>query len=101
MMLGEFNRKGELIFDIALIAANETLLPVKALFDTGFNEWLLINNKDADNLEWSVQDSRIVQTAAGMTVFNVYEGIVLMDDEEWIVPVFGGYRVKEILLGVR
>ena len=45
MISGIFNRKGELIFDIGLIAADETTVPVRALFDTGFNDWLLINNK--------------------------------------------------------
>lgn len=51
MIYGEFNRKGELVFDIGLIAADGTQCPVRAILDPGFNQWLLINNKDAENLE--------------------------------------------------
>ena len=42
-----------------------------------------------------------VQTAGGQVFLNLYERNVLIDNEEWIVPVLGGYRVKEILLGVQ
>lgn len=52
MISGEFNPKGELIFEIALVAADETVWPVQVIFDTGFNDWLLINNEDAVNLDW-------------------------------------------------
>jgi predicted aspartyl protease len=96
-----FNRKGELIFDIGLIAADETTFPVKALFDTGFNDWLLINNKSAAYLGWVQEDDRIVNTAAGITLLNVYEGIILIDGEEFIIPVLKGDEIKNILLGVR
>ena len=101
MISGIFNRKGELIFDISLIAADETTVPVRALFDTGFNDWLLINNKTAEYLGWVQEDDRIVQTAAGITLLNVYEGIILIDGEEFIIPVLGGDEIKKILLGVR
>ncbi len=102
MIEGEFNRKGELVFDIGLIAADRTHCPVKAILDTGFNEWLLINNKDAENLEWLRQpDTRKARTAGGTVILNRYEGIVLLDEEEWIVLVLGGDEIKDILLGVR
>jgi predicted aspartyl protease len=44
-MSGEFNHKGELIFEISLVATDETDWPVKVILDTGFNDWLLINNE--------------------------------------------------------
>lgn len=102
MINGEFNQKGELLFDITLIAADETDYPVKAMLDTGFSDWLLINNKDAERLRWvQKQKQRKVQTAGGIRVFNLYEGIVLIDGEELIVRVLGGDNIKEVLLGVR
>jgi predicted aspartyl protease len=102
MIYGEFNRKGELVFDIGLIAADRTLRPVRAILDTGFNQWLLINNKDAENLEWLRQwDTQKAQTAGGTVMLNIYEGNILIDGKEWMVPVLGSSRVKDILLGVR
>ncbi|KOR36925.1 aspartyl protease [Planktothricoides sp. SR001] len=102
MITGEFNHKGELVFEIALIAADETDWQVQAIFDTGFNGWLLMNNEDVDNLGWLQQpEPRKSQTAAGTVFFNVYEGIILIDREEFIIPVLGGDDIKEILLGVR
>ena len=102
MISGEFNHKGELVFEIALIAADETDYPVEAIFDTGFNGWLLMNNEDAKDLGWLKQpESRKSQTAGGIVFFNVYEGIVALDGEEFTIPVLAGSRVKDILLGVR
>lgn len=36
MISGEFNSKGELIFEIGLLAADGDIITVKALLDTGF-----------------------------------------------------------------
>jgi len=36
MISGEFNSKGELIFEIGLIAAHGDVIPVTVLLDTGF-----------------------------------------------------------------
>lgn len=102
MIYGEFNRKGELVFDIGLIAADRSQYPVRAILDTGFNQWLLINNKDAENLAWLRQwDTQKAQTAGGTVMLNIYEGNILIDGKEWMVPVLGSSRVKDILLGVR
>lgn len=102
MISGKFNRKGELVFGIGLIAVDDTYSPVRAILDTGFNDWLLINAQEADDLGWlPVGYPRRVQTAGGKVFLNFYEGNVLIDNEEWIVPVLGGYQVKEILLGVQ
>ena len=102
MISGKFNRKGELVFEVDLIAADETLISVDALFDTGFTDWLLINNKYAEYLGWLKQrNTRRINTAAGIRFVNIYEGIILIDGEEFIIPVLGAYHVKVILLGVR
>jgi clan AA aspartic protease len=102
MINGEFNHKGELVFEVDLIAADETWISVEAIFDTGFNDWLLINTKYAEYLGWLQQENpRKAQTASGTIFFNVYEGIVAIDGEEFTIPVLAGSRVKDILLGVR
>lgn len=36
MILGEFTPKGELVFELDLVAADDTLIYVEALFNTGF-----------------------------------------------------------------
>ena len=43
MIFGEFNSKGELIFEIGLIAADGEIIPVQALLDTGFTGTLAID----------------------------------------------------------
>jgi len=50
MIFGEFNSKGELIFEISLIATDGDIIPVNALLDTGFTGWLAIDNQDAESL---------------------------------------------------
>jgi predicted aspartyl protease len=39
MILGEFNSKGELIFEIALIAVDGDSIPIQAILDKGFTGW--------------------------------------------------------------
>jgi clan AA aspartic protease len=102
MISGKFNRKGELFFEIGLIAADEEVIPVKALLDTGFYGWLIVNSQDAENLDWLLtSEQKKVLTAGGETAFDIYEGIVLIDGEEFIIPVLVGEEIEEIILGVR
>lgn len=102
MIAGEFNRQGELIFKIGLIAAGEQIVSVKAILDTGFNDWLLVNSREAEKLGWYQKRAvRKAQTAGGKRFLKVYEGIVLFDGEEWIIPVLAGDEIEDILLGVR
>jgi predicted aspartyl protease len=102
MMSGEFSQKGELIFEIDLIAGNETHFPVEAIFDIGFTGWLLLNNRDALSLGWECNSkAKMVQTANGKTALKSYRAMVLLDGEEFLFPAYGGYRVEDILLGVR
>jgi len=102
MISGEFNSKGELIFEIGLIAADGDVITVKALLDTGFSGWLAIDNQDADSLGWIFTNQQEeMETARGDAWFNLYAGTVLFDGEELIIAVLGGEQLPNILLGVR
>ena len=101
MISGEFNSKGELIFEIGLIAADKDVLPVQTLLDTGFTGWLAINSQDAESLGWRLErDREDMQTAWGEAEFKVYIGNVLIDAEEFVIEVLGGEELPDILLGV-
>jgi predicted aspartyl protease len=101
MISGEFNKRGELIFEIGLIAADGDIIPVKALLNTGFSGWLAIDNQDALSLGWivDINPSRM-QTARGEARFNLYQGSVVFDGEQLIIPTLGGDELQDILLGV-
>lgn len=102
MISGSFNTKGELVFEIGLIGADTEAIPVNVLLDTGFTGWLAIDNQDAESLGWLIIDQQErMQTARGEALFNLYEGTVLLDGEEFAIPVLGGDELEDILLGVR
>ena len=102
MIDGEFNNKGELVFQIRLIAANEDLISETAILDTGFTDWLLINNEYARSLGWVLKKSqKRMQTAGGTKNFNIYQGIVVIDREELIVRALGADEMEDIFLGVK
>ena len=42
-----------------------------------------------------------MQTAQGEAELNLYEGTVLLDGQEFTIPVLGGDELEDILLGVR
>jgi predicted aspartyl protease len=48
MTQGFFGNKGELYFEINLIAPDGESITVVALLDTGFTDWLAMNNQDAE-----------------------------------------------------
>ncbi|KYC41935.1 aspartyl protease [Scytonema hofmannii PCC 7110] len=102
MILGEFSSRGELIFEIGLIAADGDIIPVNAILDTGFTGWLAIDNQDALSLGWNlnINERRDMQTAWGEARFNLYQGIVLLDEQQFTIEVLGGSQLPDILLGV-
>ncbi len=100
MIQGSFSARGELFFEIDLIAADSSLITVNALLDTGFTDWLAINIQDAESLGWSFIEQREMQTARGEVIFNRYEGTVMFDGQEVIIPILGGEEISEILLGL-
>ncbi|WP_348535484.1 hypothetical protein [Komarekiella delphini-convector] len=42
-----------------------------------------------------------MQTARGEARFNLYQGNVLLDGEDFAIPALGGDEMQDILLGVR
>ena len=103
MISGRFGNIGELFFEMALIAADGERIPVQTLLDTGFTTgWLAIDTQDAESLGWSVIDLDLtMQTARGEQFFDLYEGRVLLDSQEFIVPVHAGAGIPEVLLGLQ
>ena len=103
MILGRFGEIGELFFEIELIAADDEKIPIETLLDTGFTTgWLALDLQDALCLGWSViERRRSMQTARGEQFFDLYEGRVLVDGQEFIVPVHAGAGIPEVLLGLQ
>lgn len=101
MMEGYFGNKGELFFEIDLIAASGEIITVDGLLDTGFTDWLAMNIQEAESLEWSFVRQQDRQTAMGESTFNLYEGTVIIDGQELTIPVLGGTEITEVLLGLR
>ena len=101
MIQGEFNKRGELFFEISLISADEEIIPVMALLDTGFTGWLDIDSQDANSMGWICDsEPQDMQTAMGEARFNLYEGTVMIEDELFTVEVLGGNELVNVLLVV-
>ena len=100
MIQGSFGERGELYFEIDLIAADSSLIPVNALLDTGFTNWLAMNIQDVESLGWSFVEKRRMRTARGEVRFNLYQGHVFFDGQEVTIPVLGGRQITDILLGL-
>lgn len=101
MIKGEFNERGELFFEIGLMSADGEIIPVMAMLDTGFTGWLAMDSQDADSLGWVPDNEpQEMQTAQGEAQFNLYEGKVIIENEEFTVEVLGGNELANILLGV-
>ncbi|MBC1194763.1 aspartyl protease [Microcystis aeruginosa BLCCF158] len=101
MIVGRFGENGELLFEIDLIAANGEQFTIEVLLDTGFTTgWLAINSQDLEALQWTLIASQIeMQTARGKEFFDLYEGQVIIDGKEFIIPVHAGDEIPETLLG--
>ncbi len=99
MIHGTFDDEGHLFFDIELIAADGLSLPVDAMLDTGFTGFLAINKQDLDGLKWSYLRRDKLLTAKGEAKFIVYLGKILLNEQEYEIPIFAGNEIAEILLG--
>ena len=101
MISGWFGENGELFFEIELIASNGERFPVEVLLDTGFTTgFIAINSQDLDSLDWSLIVREIeMQTARGDVLFDLYEGRVIIDGQEFVIPVHVGEDLPEILIG--
>ncbi len=101
MISGWFGDNGQLFFEIELIASNGEIFPVEVMLDTGFTTgFLAINSQDLDGLDWSLIVREIeMETARGDALFDIYEGRIIIDGQELIVPVHVGEDLPEILIG--
>ena len=101
MIEGSFGDNGELFFEIQLVALSGEEFSVEALFDTGFTDgWLAINTQDLSALEWSLLAAQVeVMTARGNAFFNIYEGKVIIDETEIVVPVHVGDDIPDTIMG--
>jgi predicted aspartyl protease len=101
MGLGAFGDNGELLFEIQVVAANGEVFSVEALFDTGFTDgWLAVNTQDLQALNWVMIAAQIsMRTARGEGQFNLYEGKVIIDGTEIIIPIHVGDDIPDTLMG--
>lgn len=103
MISGRFGEIGELFFEINLIAADGESYSVEVLLDTGFTTgWLALDTQDAESLGWSlIERNRTMQIARGEEYFDIYEGKVVLNEREYIIPVIAGAGIPEPLLGLQ
>ncbi|MEA5551139.1 aspartyl protease [Anabaena cylindrica UHCC 0172] len=101
MMEGRFGENGQIYFEIDLIGEDNFSFPVETMLDTGFTEFLAMNKQDVESLDWTFLGQDKLRTAQGETEFDIYSGRVIIDGQEWEVPVFAGDEIQEILLGSR
>jgi clan AA aspartic protease len=99
MIQGTFGDDGELFFEIELITNEGLALPIDALLDTGFSEWLVINKQDLAGLGFTYVYKRVMQMAQGESSFDIYVGKVQIDQQEFEIPICVGEEVTDILLG--
>jgi predicted aspartyl protease len=100
MIQGYFGERGELFFEIDLIAADGSIVTVDALLDTGFTDWLAMNIQDIESLGWSFIREQRKNTAQGEAEFNLYQGAVVFDSQEVIIAVVGGEEITDVLIGL-
>ncbi|NER50998.1 MAG: aspartyl protease [Symploca sp. SIO1A3] len=100
MIQGYFGSKGELFFEIDLIAADGAIITVDALLDTGFTDWLAMDIQDVESLGWQYIKERQMNTARGESQFSLYEGTTIFDSQELIVPVLCRQEFPGILIGL-
>lgn len=103
MIVGRFGDIGELFFDIDLITVGGEQFPVEVLLDTGFTTgWLALDSQDVDALGWNIiQRNSVMRMARGENLFDIYEGKVLLDEQEYIIPVLAGDEITESILGLQ
>ena len=90
-----------MFFEIELIASNGEIFLVEVMLDTGFTAgYLAINFQDIEALEWPLVQSKFkLATARGDALFDLYEGRVIIDGQEFAIPVHVGDELPEILIG--
>ncbi len=103
MINGCFGEMGELFFEIDLVAADGEMFSIEVLLDTGFTTgWLALDTQDAFSLGWLMLESeRVMQTARGEEYFDIFEGKVVLNEQEDVIPVLVGAGIPESILGLQ
>jgi predicted aspartyl protease len=103
MIDGKFGEIGELYFEIGIVTVDGDVLLADALLDTGFTTgWLAMDIQDIESLGWLLlEPAKVMQTARAEELFDLYEGKVLVDGKEFIIPVIATIDVPEILMGLQ
>ena len=101
MIEGYFNNRGELFFEIGLIASDKSVIFEPAILDTGFTDWLAMNIQDIESLDWAFIKTQKKYTANGLVRFNIYAGTVFFDNQEMTIPVIGGDEFTHVLMGLQ
>jgi predicted aspartyl protease len=103
MIAGKFGEIGELFFEIEVVAVDGESLPIEVLLDTGFTTgWLTMDIQDIRSLGWSLIEPRQrLKTARGEAIFRVYAGRVIVDGQEFTIPVIATQNIPENLLGLQ
>ena len=88
MITGIVNQEFEPIISISLRNADGNIYTQDAIVDTGFNGWLSLPPDLIDrlNLNWK-RRGRAILGDGSECVFNVYEAMVLWDEDLLIIPV--------------
>jgi predicted aspartyl protease len=100
-MNGYFSNKGELFFDIDLIATDGLVITIDAMLDTGFTDWLAMDIQDIKSFGWPFIKEQKKQTAGGEAKFELYAGIVLLDGIHKTIQVIGGEEITHVLMGLQ
>ncbi|BAZ51709.1 hypothetical protein NIES4103_43670 [Nostoc sp. NIES-4103] len=95
MILGRFGEIGELIFEIDLIAVDGEKFQTEVILHTGFTiGFLLLDSQDAESLGWHLLESnRTMQMARGEEFFDVYEGRVVLNQQEYTIHVVASLEI--------
>jgi predicted aspartyl protease len=103
MISGQFGEIGELFFEIEVVAADGERFLVEVLLDTGFTTgWLAMDRQDIQSLGWSLMEDRyVMQTARGEEFFALYTGKVILDEQEYTIPVIATIGLSDNLLGLQ
>lgn len=99
MIQGWFGDEDELFFEIELIPNDTLKLSTSVILDTGFSDWLAMDEQDLDGFDWQYLGERKMQLARGESKFDVYAGKIQIDGQEFDIPVYAGKGVAETLLG--
>jgi len=103
MIHGRFGEAIELFFEIGLVAADGESFPVEVLLDTGFTTgWLALDTQDCLGLGWVMMErEQVMQTVRGEEYFDIYEGRVILNEQEYVIAVLAGDGISEPILGLQ